>query len=173
MRQHALPLALTLICASSLPILAQHEMPAGVTHEQHSRQLSKDAGLKERGREAMGFDQDRTVHHFTLRSDGGIISVEVVDPADTRNREAIRTHLRRIAADFAAGRFEAPLATHGEEPPGTSMMRALRSSIRYAVEETPGGARVHLSSSDRAAVTAIREFLAYQIREHRTGDAIQ
>jgi hypothetical protein len=121
----------------------------------------------------MGFDQDRTVHHFTLRSDGGIISVEVVDPADTRNRESIRTHLRRIAIEFAAGRFGAPLAIDGDEPPATSMMRALRSSIRCVVEETPGGARVHLTSSDPVAVAAIREFLAYQIREHRTGDVIQ
>jgi hypothetical protein len=53
------------------------------------------------------------------------------------------------------------------------MMRALRSSIRCVVEETPGGARVHLTSSDPVAVAAIREFLAYQIREHRTGDVIQ
>jgi hypothetical protein len=173
MRQHALPLALALICASSLPIFAHHDMPAGVTHEQHSRQLSKDAALKERGSEAMGFDQDRTVHHFIIRPDGGIISVEVADLADTDNREAIRTHLRRIAVEFAAGRFDAPLATHGEEPPGTSMMRALRSSIRYVVEETPRGARVHLTSSDPAAVAAIRDFLAYQIREHRTGDESQ
>lgn len=173
MRRPVLPFAVALVCVSSPRMLAQHGMPAGVTHEQHSRQTSKDAALKERGREAMGFDQDRTVHHVTLRPDGGIISVEVTDPTDDGNREAIRTHLRRIAADFAAGRFDAPLATHGEEPPGSSMMRAFRSSIRYVTEETPGGARVRVRSSDRAAVAAIHEFLAYQIREHRTGDAIQ
>jgi hypothetical protein len=124
--------------------------------------------LKERGRLAMGFDQDRTTHHFVLRPDGGIISVEVNDPSDDQNRRAIRQHLRQIAIDFADGRFDAPLQTHGEEPPGTSLMRSLRSAIRYMAEETANGARVVIRSSDRRAVDAIHEFLAYQIREHRT-----
>jgi hypothetical protein len=152
--------------------LAQHDMPAGVGHEQHIAQL-KEATLKDRGRRAMGFDQDRTTHHFILRSDGGIISVEVTDLADDRNRNAIRTHLERIAAEFAAGRFDAPLDTHGEEPPGTSAMRALRSSIRYVVERTPAGARVRMMSTNNAAIAAIHDFLAYQIREHQTGDPVR
>ena len=53
----------------------------------------------------MGFDQERTTHHFVLEADGGIISVEANDLADVLNRDAIRTHMRRIATDFAAGRY--------------------------------------------------------------------
>ena len=83
---------------------------------------------------------------------------------------AIRAHLHMIAKEFAAGRFDAPLATHGEEPPGTSVMRELRGSIRYMAEDIPNGARVRLTSTDPRALAAIREFLAYQIREHHTGD---
>ncbi|HEY1303851.1 MAG TPA: hypothetical protein VGF24_09910 [Vicinamibacterales bacterium] len=121
----------------------------------------------------MGFDQNRTVHHFLLRSNGGVIQVEVKDPGDGTNRMAIRAHLRTIALEFAAGRFDAPLATHGEEPPGTSVMRDLRGSIRYLAEDTDNGARLRLISNDPRAVAAIREFLVYQIREHRTGDPTQ
>jgi hypothetical protein len=118
----------------------------------------------------MGFDQERTTHHFLLRPDGGIIRVDANTAADHASTQAIRTHLRRIARDFAAGRFDAPVATHAEEPDGTAVMRALASRIRYAFEETPAGAMVRIASADPNAVAAIHEFLRYQIREHHTGD---
>jgi hypothetical protein len=126
--------------------------------------------LNERGNRAMGFDQDQTTHHFLLRPDGGIISVEVKDSADDANRAAIRAHLQQIAIDFAEGRFDAPRDTHGEAPPGVSVMRSLRRSIRYTMDQTPGGARVRIASQDGRAIAAIHEFLRYQIREHHTGD---
>ena len=131
------------------------------------------AQLDTRAHRAMGFDQDRTAHHFVLRTDGGIISVEVKDSSDDASRDAIRRHIRRIASDFEAGRFDAPLETHGEEPPGVPMMRALRSSIRYIVEQMPGGARVRIASSNNEVVAAIHDFLRYQIREHHTGDSTE
>ena len=171
MLKYLLPVACLLVNTHPAAF-AQHEMPAGMTHEQHMAQL-KEAALKERGRRAMGFDQDRTTHHFILRPDGGIISVEVNDPNDDTNRNAIRTHLERIAEDFTMGRFDAPFATHGEEPPGTSAMRAQRRSIRYVVEQTASGARVRISSTNDAAIAAIHDFLAYQIREHQTGDPLR
>jgi hypothetical protein len=171
MLKYLLPVACLLVNTHPRAF-AQHNMPAGLSHDRHVAQL-KEAALKERGRRAMGFDQDRTTHHFILRPDGGIISVEVNDPTDDTNRNAIRTHLERITADFATGRFDAPLLTHGEEPPGTSAMRALRRSIRYVVERTAGGARVRMSSTNDAAIAAIHDFLAYQIREHQTGDPVR
>ena len=171
MLKYLLPVACLLVNTHPR-VFAQHDMPAGMSHDQHVAQL-KAAALKDRGRRAMGFDQDRTTHHFILRPDGGIISVEVNDPTDDANRRAIRAHLESIATDFAAGRFDAPLLTHSEEPPGTSAMRARRRSIRYAVEQTAGGARVRMSSTDVAAIAAIHDFLAYQIREHQTGDPVR
>ena len=44
----------------------------------------------QRAAKAMGFDQDRTTHHFLLFNDGGAIDVGVKDPADTKNRDAMR-----------------------------------------------------------------------------------
>src|SRR5207248_11350959 len=60
----------------------------------------------------MGFDQEKTAHHFSLYNDGGAIAVVVKDPADTQNLDAIRNHLRHIATMFSAGEFDAPMLVH-------------------------------------------------------------
>ena len=81
--------------------LAQHpQMPPGMTHEQHM------AEMKKRGNAAMGFDQDRTVHHFLLARDGGSIEVSAKAADDQESRSQIRAHLKEIAGSFASGNFE-------------------------------------------------------------------
>jgi hypothetical protein len=162
---------LPVVVAITLSSGAQHpSMPAGMSHEEHLKEMQKDAALKKRGAEAMGFDQDATVHHFRLSPTGGAIEVEVVRPPDEANRTAIRVHLRQIADEFARGEFGKPLATHGEVPPGVAGMQQRRSSIAYRYEETPLGARVVIETSDPEAKTAVHAFLRYQIAEHKTGD---
>lgn len=151
--------------------LAQHPaMPAGMTHEQHLEQMKKEAELKERGALAMGFDQDATVHHFLRDERGGTIQVTAKDPRDRANVDAIRTHLRSIAREFAAGTFDKPLATHGETPAGVPAMIALKDAIVYRYEEVDGGGRVRIVAAGPEAVAAVHDFLRYQAREHRTGD---
>ena len=151
--------------------LAQHPaMPLGMMHEQHQAQMKKDAELKHRGAAEMGFDQDATTHHFWLAADGGSIEVSVKDPRDRATRDAIRAHLQTIAKEFAAGRFDAPFATHGEVPPGVQAMQRLKNAIAYRYEEIDAGGRVRIMSTNRDAVAAVQEFLRYQIREHKTGD---
>ncbi len=167
-------LILPFVLAAAGPASAQdpqHAMPPGVTHDEHLRQLQKDADLKRRGAAAMGFDQDRAAHHFRLTPDGGAIEVSVKVLSDVAGRAQVRAHLREIALAFAAGDFEKPLATHGELPPGAAAMRDRRSAIAYSYEETSGGGRVRVTTKDAAARAAIHEFLRYQIREHGTGDS--
>ena len=155
---------------ASAPQDPPHAMPPGATHEEHLRQLQKDADLKTRGAAAMGFDQDGTAHRFRLLSDGGAIEVSVKVPTDAKGREQVRAHLREIARAFAAGDFEKPVATHGELPPGAAAMRDRRAAIAYSYEETSDGGRVRIATKNAAARDAIHEFLRYQIREHGTGD---
>ena len=131
------------------------------------------ADMKHRGNEAMGFDQDKTTHHFTLTADGGAIAVSVNDAADTASRDRIRMHLTHIADAFGRGEFDKPVATHAEEPPGVETMRRLKARIRYRVEETPLGGRVRIVTSDADALGAIHAFLRYQITEHKTGDPLE
>lgn len=152
--------------SGGISFAAQHQMPQGMTHEQHMAQM------KERGNAAMGFDQDKTTHHFLLTAEGGTIQVQVNDSSDTTSRDQIRSHLKMISEEFAKGDFHAPLITHNETPPGVPAMRRLKSKIKYEFEEKPAGGEVHISSSDGTAVKAIHEFLTYQIKEHETGDPV-
>jgi len=153
------------------PLWAQHPaMPPGMSHEQHLAQLQHEEELKQRGNAAMGFDQDAVVHHFLLTPTGGAIDVEVRDPRETKTLDAIRTHLREIALQFAAGDFGAPFATHAEVPPGVPAMQRLKSTITYSYGQTASGARVDIATQNPEALAAVHEFLRYQIAEHHTGD---
>ena len=124
-----------------------------------------------RGAMVMGFDQARTTHHFLLYSDGGAIDVTVKDPADTPNRDAIRSHLPHIAMMFGDGNFSAPMLVHNStNVPGANVLIERKEAIRYRYMETPNGGRVDIVTSDPAALAAVHQFLKFQIAEHKTGD---
>ena len=159
-----------IVFAAILTLLLQHQaMPPGMTHEQHMKQMQKDAELKKRGALAMGFDQDKTTHHFRATPTGGSIEVGVKDAADAVSRDQIRSHLKEIADAFAKGDFAKPFQTHAEVPPGVPAMQRLKAAIRYKYEETPDGGAVRITTADPDALKAVHEFLAYQGREHGHG----
>jgi hypothetical protein len=152
---------------------AQHPgMPAGMSHDEHLRQLQKHEELKQRGALAMGFDQDKTVHHFLLQRAGGAIVVTSKDAGDAESIAQIRSHLREIARSFGNGLFDKPVATHGEMPPGSDTMAANKGRITYRYDERAGGAAVVIETSDPEAIQAVHDFLRYQIVEHKTGDPL-
>jgi hypothetical protein len=49
-------------------------------------------------------------------------------------------------------------------------MQQRKALIAYKYESIANGARVRIITRDTAANAAVREFLRYQIREHKTGD---
>jgi hypothetical protein len=125
----------------------------------------------QRGAMVMGFDQNRTTHHFLLFTDGGAIDVSVNDPADMKNRDAIRSHLPHIAMMFGEGNFDAPMLVHdSKNVPGTKAMSERKGAIRYQYLETANGGRVNIVTSDPDALAAVHAFLKFQIAEHKTGD---
>jgi TusA-related sulfurtransferase len=144
-------------------------------HAEHIKAKASDdqrfAQMQVRGAHSMGFDQEKTTHRFSTLEDGGAIEVTVNDPADTADLTAIRDHLAQIAKQFTVGDFSSPMVTHGEMPPGANQMQKLKDNIAYTYEELPAGARVRITTGDRTALKAVHEFLAYQVKEHRTGDA--
>lgn len=174
MTTHTLAFAtFAFLIATSATTFAQHPaMPAGMTHEQHQAQMKKDAELKQRGALAMGFDQDKTVHHFLLRPDGGVIAVGLKEASDEASLAQVRAHLKSIAGEFASGDFARPFATHAEMPPGVKVMQQRKKTISYRYEDTALGGQVVISTPDRRAKDAVHEFLRYQIREHKTGDPV-
>ena len=148
------------VLASSL-FLAQHDPQS---HQQHM------ADVKKHGAEAMGFDQDKTTHHFRLYKDGGAVEVQANDPADTASIGQIRNHLKEQARKFAAGDFSAPQHTHGQVPPGVETMARLRSKIQYEFQSTESGGRLQITTTDTKALAAVHDFLRFQIKDHATGD---
>jgi hypothetical protein len=127
--------------------------------------------MHQRGATVMGFDQERTAHHFLLFTDGGAIEVSVKDPSDTKSLEAIRSHLPHIAMMFSAGSFDAPMLVHDTtNVPGTTVMTAKQDVIRYRYVEAPNGGRVDIVTTDSGALSAVHAFLRFQIADHKTGD---
>jgi hypothetical protein len=120
---------------------------AGAQHGQHP--------MDARGKAVMGFDQDKTTHHFLLYEDGGAIDVSVKDAKDAANRDAI-------------------LLVHDtKQVPGAAELARLKALIKYSYVETPAGGRVDIVATDKAAVAAVHEFLRFQIADHKTGDGLQ
>ena len=143
--------------------------------QQHSHQHEgqRTEGINKRGDHAMGFNHEKTIHHFRLTESGGAIEVTAKDQADTVSQEQIRVHLSHIAKLFKEGDFSKPMFTHGETPAGVSTMTRLKADINYTFEEIESGARVRLNSANPEATKALHEFLRYQIKEHQTGDSLE
>lgn len=121
----------------------------------------------------MGFSHETTTHHFRLYNSGGAIDVSANDPKDSATRDQIRMHLSHIVKRFAAGDFDVPMFIHDTTPPGALVMAKLRSQIRYLYTDTPGGAKIQISTANPEALQAIHAFLRFQISDHQTGDATE
>ncbi len=124
-----------------------------------------------RGDQAMGFSHETTTHHFLLYKDGGAIEVTANTASDTATRDAIRQHLQHIAKMFSAGDFDVPAFIHGENPPGTAVMKSHPGQTTYHYEEIERGARVRITTTEPEALQAIHAFLRYQISDHQTEDS--
>jgi hypothetical protein len=149
----------------SSPTGAQ-QPPAGQAHDHDTHHQE----MLTRGAQAMGFDQERTVHHVLLYEDGGAIDVAVKEASDHANLHAVRQHLQQIAGLFKAGDFGKPALTHAQQVPGTADMTRLKNRIAYRYEDTAAGGRVRIVTRDAEALAAVHAFLHFQIEDHRTGD---
>ncbi len=158
MIRHAAMTALSLVIAATVSI-GQH-----------------DAGhhaMQQRGKQAMGFDQERSVHHFLLQKTGGAIEVTAKDPADLALAKEIRAHLRHIRSAFSDGDFALPMFIHDKPPPGIDVLKARRETLAFRYEDLPSGAKVLVTTADAEALAALHAFLRFQITEHRTGDPLE
>jgi hypothetical protein len=130
----------------------------------------------DRGAMVMGFDQEKTAHHFLIYDDGGAIDITVKDTKetkDTKDRDAIRSHLPHITTMFGAGDFNIPMLVHdAKDIPGVTVLSERKHTITYRYRETPGGGRVEMTTTDPQALKALHAFLRYQIHEHHTGDSL-
>ncbi len=143
------------------PMHAGHQKEAEAGHLE---------GVNARGDKAMGFDHQKTIHHFFLEQNGGVIEVGATSLEDTASRDAIRRHMAYIAEQFTDGIFDLPMLIHDEVPPGVPAMKEKRKAISYSYEPTEKGGRVRITTRDPGALAAVHAFLKFQISDHATGD---
>jgi len=124
--------------------------------------------LQQRGQRTMGVDQYASRHRFEDLPDGGRIELQMKE-ADSAGVAAIRAHLQRIAADFTAGIFTAPDSTHAMVVPGTDVMARKKALIRYRYRPLAQGGEVRITTRDPEALSAVRNFFAFQREDHRAG----
>ncbi len=141
------------------------------TAQQPSPSSSTPSPLDVRGAHVMGFDQQKTTHHFSLYPDGGAIEVAAKDAGDAADISAARSHLPHIARLFGEGNFSAPMLVHATDVPGTAELTRLKDRLTYRYEETPRGGRVNIVTRDAEALAALHQFLRFQIADHKTGDS--
>ena len=124
------------------------------------------ARLQKRGETVMGVNQYTSKHVFQDLPSGGRIVLDRDDASDTAAIRAIRTHMVDIQRAFQRGDFGAPGLVHARDVPGTQVLAAKRSVIKYAAVNRPRGAEVRILTTDTAAITAVHEFLAFQRMDH-------
>ena len=151
--------------AAAMAVLAAVTVSADAPQSRHAQHL--DA----RGKQVMGFDQQKTTHHFLLYEDGGAIEVTVKDRADKTNLDAIAAHLPHLVELFGRGDFGAPMIVHDrKDVPGTKELARLKDKLKYAYVKMPDGGRVEIVTADKDALAALHAFLKFQIEDHKTGD---
>jgi hypothetical protein len=121
--------------------------------------------------DTLGMSHDATHHNFRLFADGGAIELHANNVSDAETVAGIRTHLKKIAAAFSKNDFTTPEFVHGRPPDGVPAMQRLRRAIRYQYEELPDGARVSIETKNREALSAVHDFLRFQVADHRSGDS--
>ena len=133
----------------------------------------RHAQMMARGEHAMGFDQDKTTHHFYLYDDGGAIEITVKNEKDRVSLDAIRSHLPHIATLFASGDFSVPGFIHDRAVPGSAVMTQNKDRIAYVYQDIANGGRVRITTRAARALMGVHEFLRFQITDHKTGDSLE
>ena len=148
-----------------LAVPAFSEEASCLHHTEHQKKVN------ERGDRVMGFDHEKTIHHFELKPDGGVIRAEAIDRNDVNSIESIRHHFVEISGLFSKGDFSMPAMIHDRIPPGVGVMKTLKDEITFTHHEIEKGSEVRIKTANPDALKAIHDFLRFQIEDHGTGDS--
>jgi hypothetical protein len=131
------------------------------------------AQMEQRGDLVMGFDHAKTIHHFLLKPDGGVIVADAKDAKDGDSIAKIRKHFVEIADLFSRGEFSKPKEIHNRVPPGVVEMIQHRAKISYVFHKTEKGGEVRIRTANEEARKAVHAFLRFQIEDHHTQDPLE
>jgi len=155
MRYSITTFLLAAVCAASLP--ANAEAPAS------SARLDEVA---ERGRHAMPFALEKTLHIFEKTPHGGIQQVIANNPTDQTQIGLIRRHLAELATRFKHGDFSRQRQVHGDDMPGIADLTDGHERISFNYRELSNGAEIEYSAEDPGLVDAIHRYFNAQLRDH-------
>jgi hypothetical protein len=124
------------------------------------------AMIEARGAQVMPFDQKKTTHIFRKTDGGGVQSVVVKDPADQRQIELIRSHLREEAEKFRQGNYEDPARIHGMDMPGLKELEAGYTRVAVGYADLPDGGRITYTTAEPALVSALHAWFDRQVMDH-------
>jgi hypothetical protein len=154
---------------ASCPMHAQHMAEAQKEHVAADGSTKHGKEVDHR-HDAFGMPHTASTHSFRMFADGGAIELRANSVDDAKAVEAIRMHLRQVAGEFNGADFSTPAFVHGHAPDGVASMARLHADISYQFEELPAGGRIRITTKSSAALTAVHDFLRFQVTEHRTAN---
>jgi hypothetical protein len=162
---------------ATCPLHAEHMKAASegttTSHEDHvvaSGDAKHGAAVDSR-HDSLVMSHEVTSHSFRLFADGGAIELRANDSKDSATVASVRTHLHGIASEFTNKDFKTPTFVHGYTPDGVKQMERLHASINYRYEDVDSGARIRMTTHNPEALSAIHDFLRFQVIEHRTANS--
>ena len=121
----------------------------------------------ERGNIAMGFNQNKIMHHFIATTTGGEIMIVALNNSDSDTTKQIRNHIADIQNEFSKGNFTKPFFIHAQQVPGTKLMTEKKDLIKYSIRQMNNGFALLLTTNDQQLIGAIHQFIAFQTGQHR------
>jgi hypothetical protein len=122
--------------------------------------------LIERGNIAMGFNQNKIIHHFIATQTGGEIMIVALNSGDNDTIKQIRNHVIDVQREFSKGNFTKPFFIHAQQVPGIKMMTEKKDLIKYGVKQMSNGSALLITTNDRQLIEAIHQFIAFQTGQH-------
>jgi hypothetical protein len=135
----------------------------------HSADTQRQAEVAKRGADVMPFNLKATTHIFSKSADGGTQRVVAKDKSDAAQVSLVRTHLRKIQAQFQSGDFSGPSHIHGNDMPGLEQLKAARpGEISIVYQDVEGGAELRYRSAHPELVSALHAWFDAQLSDHGT-----
>ena len=120
----------------------------------------------ERGNIAMGFNQNKIIHHFIATPTGGEIMIVALNSSDNDTIKQIRNHVIDIQKEFSKGNFTKPFFIHAQQVPGTELMTEKKRLLKYSILEVKNGFALLLTTNNQQLIGAIHQFIAFQTGQH-------
>lgn len=114
---------------------------------------------------------DDTRQHFHLYKSGGSLDCTPLTPPDTNVRDKIRSQLKGLTHKFQKGLLPDAKYEPRKAVPGSATIRKLHKEIDFVYQDLPMGGRIKITTGNPKALSAIHEFLKFEIKLQHTGDS--